>query len=208
MSCEAGTAEEVDAPGLEVRRGWWVPVVLASLLTWVGAVWIGIGGQGLAAVSVTRADLTYSAQGSVTWLAVNTALTAAGIALFTGYRRSPVGRVDGVALAGGVWTLGWVGLLSAFSSGFEFGGPTYPGGPPDTCVYASCWPGGYQGVALALPVITAVVVAAVLATLGRHKRWWIRAVLPGVVLIILTAVQVAVWESTVIPFFAQPAPFS
>lgn len=115
MSCEAGTAEEVDAPGLEVRRGWWVPVVLASLLTWVGAVWIGIGGQGLAAVSVTRADLTYSAQGSVASLAVNTALIAAGIALFTGYRRSPVGRVDGVALAGGGVDarLGW-SFLSVF----------------------------------------------------------------------------------------------
>lgn len=139
MSGEAETARVGHAAESKARRGWWVPVVAAGLLTWVGALWIGLG-QGLASVSLVRADLTYPGDDSTTTRMMLITLTAAGLMLFTGYRRSPVGRVDGVALTGGVWVLGWVGLMSTLWSGFEFNGPDHMGGPVDTCVYARCGP--------------------------------------------------------------------
>lgn len=202
---DADAAEDADE--VEVLHGSWVPVVAAMLLTWVGAIWIGVGRAGLATVSVTREGLTYSAQGSALSQTVTTGLTAAGLVLFTGYRRRAVGLVDGIALAGGAWVLGWVGLISKFSSGLEFGGPTYKDGPADTCVYASCWPAGYQGIAIAAPIIVAVLAAAAMATLGRRTAWWVRAAVPPVALVMLTLVQVAVWGSAVIPLFERHPPF-
>lgn len=207
MSSAAAVGEDVAPDDVDTIRASWLPVVAAMALTFVGALWIGIGRAGLAAVSVTREGLTYSAQGSALSQTVATGLTAAGLVLFTGYRRRAVGKVDGVALVGGVWVLGWVGLISEFSSGIEFGGPQYMGGPVDTCVYASCWPASYQGTAIAAPTIVAVLAAAAMATIGRRTSWCIRAAVPAAVLIVLTLLQVTIWNSTIIPLFEGPPPF-
>ncbi len=185
-----------------------IPASAALVLTWVGAGSIGIGAQGLAAVSVTRAGATYPAHGWTLSQTVITGVTALGLVLFTGFRRRPVGRFDGVAITGGAWLLGWVWLFSELSSAFEFGGPTYPDGPVDTCVYASCWPSPYQGIALAMPVVVAVLAAVAMATLGRRLSWWIRATVPAAVLIAATLLQVTTWDRYVIPLFEGPSPFS
>lgn len=201
MSSEAESTQEANAPAQKALWGWWVPVVLAALLTFMCAYWIGIGRVGLGQVSLTRVDRMYKTESSMVSRAVLAVVTAAGLALFTGYRRRRAGQVDGVALLGGAWVLGWVAFFASILSGLELSGPQYK------CLYPSCWPRGYQGLAIATPIIVAVLVMAVMATLGRRAPWWVRAALPAVVFVVLTIVQAAIWDSAVIPFFDRPPPF-
>jgi hypothetical protein len=69
------------------------------------------------------------------------------------------------------------------------------------CTYAGCWPLHQQTAALAAPGILTGLSMVVMALLVRRVPWWVRALVPLVVLLVTLAVQYAVWDSYLIPIF-------
>ncbi|WP_055483193.1 hypothetical protein [Sphaerimonospora mesophila] len=128
--------------------------------------------------------------------AVLTAVTAAGLALFTG-PRAWVRWADPVSLAGGIWTLGWLALFSYLESNFELTGTAH-------CVYASCWPLGWRELAVAAPLGLGCLALLVIGTLGRRAPGWVRAAVPASLFVVLAVVQVAIWDGVVVPVLNGP----
>ncbi|MEV6287182.1 hypothetical protein [Kribbella sp. NPDC051770] len=77
----------------------------------------------------------------------------------------------------------------------------YFNGPGDGCTYPGCWPLHEQSAALAAPGIVTGLSMLLMALLVRRVPWWIRALVPVVVLLATLAVQYAVWDSYLIPIF-------
>jgi len=174
--------------------------VAGLLLLVVGTWWIGFGSAQLGTVLLTQVDVVSDTIApSASW-GVLVVTTALGLLLCTG-PPAWVGRVDALQLVGAAWALGCVAVFSALGSGFEFTGPD------SHCVYASCWPGRYQQLAITAPLIVACLLMVVMATACRRLSWWFRGLLPAVMFAVLTVVQVAVWDRFVIPLFNAPPPF-
>lgn len=171
-------------------------------LTLNGALSIATVQYGLGRASVTKAGLIYQEDASAISRVVSVGLFAIGLGLFTGHRRNVVQRVDGVALADAAWTIAWLGILAPLPSGFEYGGTANP------CLYADCWPRGFQELAIVSPAVVAVISMIAMATLGRRKAWWLRASVPAGLFVVLSVVQIAAWDMYVVPLFDRPPPFT
>lgn len=178
-----------------------VTAALALVLTVLGAFWTGFGGAYLGRVLVTqRGVVSLTLAPSLPW-AVLALLTALGLLLLTS-PRGWVGRVDPVGVFGALWTLAWLVGLSAAGSVFALSGPQAH------CVYAGCWPRGWQELLAGAPLVAAALLVLGMATAGRRMARPVRAVLPAVVYLALTVVQVAVWDGLFVPVLDGPPPFT
>lgn len=174
------------------RRG----AIAGTLLAFVGAYWVGLGSAQLGHVWITRVGSVDRTLAPTPSWAVLTAMTAAGLALLTG-PRAWVGRVDPVSLVGGVWTLGWLAMFSDFKSNWELTGTAH-------CVYASCWPRGWQELAVAAPLGIGCLALVVMVAFGRRVPRWVRAAVPASLFVVLAVVQVAIWDGVIIPVLNGP----
>lgn len=172
---------------------------LGLLLTFVGAVWIGIAGSELGRVWYTQKIVDPTTAPTLPWI-VCTAATALGLTLLTA-PRAWITPVDWLQLLGGCWTIGWVYLFSDVRSQAEFTGSQPP------CTYTSCWPQGYQETATAIPIVIAVIAMILTSTLGRQLRWSQRATVPSTTFVILTIAQLVAWDRLLIPFLNAPPPW-
>lgn len=187
-------------PGTRRRsHGAWVTAgaAVGFLLTFVGTFWMGFGGAELARVWYTGkfVDPTTAPTLVGTVCAVATTVGLGLLAAPRAWVR------HWLQLLGGCWTLGWVYLFSDFASQAEFTGSEPP------CVHTACWPQGYHEFAVAVPLVIAVVTMGVTATVGRRLRWWLRAAVPSLTFVVLTIVQLALWDRAVIPFLSAPPPW-
>ncbi|GAA4722157.1 hypothetical protein GCM10025782_20150 [Pedococcus ginsenosidimutans] len=191
-----------------------VAVLLGFALTFVGAFWTGFGGAQLGHVLTRQRDIVTMTQApSWTW-AVLTALTTAGLGLLSwssGMRSSslrsasPADAGTGrpvVAAAGSLWTLAWLGAFSLVGAQFEVTGPR------DRCARSSCWPHGWQELAVATPLLVASLVLLGAGLLARRAPRAVALVAPPATYLVLTLVQVAAWDGMVVPFLTGPPPFS
>lgn len=175
-------------------------VVTGTLLAVVGTFWLAFGGGELGHASLTRADLaSRTLAPSVNWIAF-TMILATALALLAGPR--PAGRVSLASIAGAVWTLFWVWTFSVLGSGWELSGPHV------TCVREGCWPQGWQELAVAAPLVVGSFALLVLGLVGGQTPAWVRRGLPPVLFLVLAIVQVALWESDVVPILLGPSPVS
>lgn len=134
---------------------------------------------------------------SLSWITF-TLVLAAALALLAGPR--PAGRVSIAAVAGAVWTLFWVWTFSLLGSGWELSGPQV------TCVRDGCWPHGWQELAVAAPLLVGTLALLVLGLVGGQTRAWVRRALPPALFVVLAIIQVALWESVVVPILLGPSP--
>lgn len=200
MTSDSATASGERSKAAGASRAAAPAMVAGFLFLLVGAWWIGFGNAQLGTVLLTQVGVvSQTLAPSPSW-AVLTGLTGGGLLLLTS-PRVWVGAVDWAKLLGAGWALGWTLLLSFFSSAFEFTGPQA------RCVYSSCWPRGYQELAIASPLLTACLVMVVMATAGRRLAWWWRAATPAVTFVALTVLQVQVWDRLAVPFLSGPPPF-
>lgn len=170
----------------------------------VGAFWIGVGVTGMGTVSLVRPELMYP-PGEVGVWSLMVGLMAAGFAACTAPKSSsgrPPMRIDVVQLCAAVSFVCLLLMFLPFVSGMEFIGPE------DQCIYGDCFPRPYQELLLAAPALAAAASMTVCAFLGPRMRWWLRALVPAVIFIGASAVQLAIWDSVVLPFLGGPSPFS
>jgi hypothetical protein len=173
---------------------------LGSLMLLIAAGWVGFSKAGLATVLTTRLDVvseTTAPRGS--WAPV-VLCTVAGLVLTTN-RLVESSRVDIMQIGAATWTLVWLSICTSLGTGWEFTSSD------SHCVYRSCWPYHYQETAIAAPLLITCVSMYVMAILGRHNRWWIRALVPSLTFIALCLLQVAFWNRFIVPFFNSPPPF-
>ena len=176
-------------------------VVLGLGLSFVGAFWVGFGGAQLGHVLTTQRDVvSQTLAPSWTW-AVLTVLTAVGLGLLA-RPGPPEGRPRTVAVVGAVWTLGWVAVFSFVGAQFE------RTGPQARCVHASCWPYGWQELAVALPLLAGCLALLGTGVVGRRGPRALAGVTPAATYLVLTLVQLALWEGVVVPFLGAPPLFS
>ena len=159
----------------------------------IGSYAIGLGSNELATTRVMMDWVDPMHAPSSTWAAMN-GLVVCGLLLVTTprLRTGP----DLVAVTGAVWTVACTAVFSwvRYAAEFWF--------PDRQCRFSSCWPGVYQPAAIAAPVVvSAGLLVVVMATVGRRRSWLVRALWPTGVFVVLTLVQVAVWERYVVPFF-------
>lgn len=173
-------------------------VVVGMVLSWAGAVWVGLGAADLSTVWLTR-DGVLEPSATTTHLsrAIRSFVTAVGLFLVTLPRRW-LALGDLAQLCGAFWTLGWLALGSSISAEFT--------DPSRQCVYDSCWPQGYQELAIATPLMVACVLMIWMASLGRRQPQWIRGLVPAGAFLLLMIVQAVIWDSIMIPFFNTPPP--
>lgn len=189
----------MDRPARGVRT---VLVVFLGLgLSFVGAFWVGSGGAQLGHVLTTQRNVvSQTLAPSWTW-ALLTAVTTAGLWLCAG-ARSSARRPGMVAVVGAAWTLGWLALFSFVGAQFEHTGPAA------RCVHASCWPYGWQELAVALPLLLGCLVLLGTGVVGRRGSRAPGGLTPAATYLVLTLVQLALWEDVVVPFLDGPSPFS
>lgn len=175
-------------------------VVVGFALTLAGSIWIGLAAADLSIVWLTR-DGVLEPVATTTHFsrAMRALVTAIGLFLLTLPRRWVV-LGDLAQLFGAVWTLGWLALSSTLFSGAEFTDPSRQ------CVYDSCWPRGYQELAIATPLMVACLLMIAMASLGRQQPQWIRGLVPAGAFLLLMIVQAAIWDPIMIPFFNAPPP--
>lgn len=170
----------------------------------VGAYWIGVGDAGMGTVSLVRPELIYP-PGEVGPWSLMIGLMAAGFAACT-TPKSPSGRtpmrIDLVQLSAAVSFVCLLLMFLPFVSGLEFTGPD------SQCIYGDCFPRPYQELLLAAPALVAAAGMTVCGVVGTRMCWWLRALVPAVTFIGASAVQLAIWQSVVLPFLGGPSPFS
>lgn len=172
--------------------------VLGYLMLLVAAGWVGLTKAGLATVLTTQVDVVSDTTAPSGPWGLMVICTAVGAVLATGSRAWVEGRVDVLQLGAAAWTLICLGGCTCLGTGWEFTGPD------SHCVYRSCWPRGYQEALLALPLMATCVLMLVMATLGRSRPWWWRALIPALAFVVLSVVQVAVWDRFVVPILNAP----
>lgn len=180
-----------------------VALVVGALLGVLGAMWIGAGEGGLGQALLTHSDLASETTApSPTW-ATMSMVNALALSLLVGRPRGRGGgRVDWIAVAGALWVVMWLVLLSVLRMAFAMS---------DTdavCVRAGCWPHGWQEFAVAVPLGAGALTLLGVGLVSRTWPWWLRRGLPAGVYIILTIVQLAIWDRFVIPFFLGPSPLT
>lgn len=111
-------------------------------------------------------------------------------------------RIDLVQLSAAVSFVCLLLMFLPFVSGLEFTGPD------SQCIYGDCFPRPYQELLLAAPALVAAAGMTVCGVIGTRMRWWLRALVPAVTFIGASAVQLAIWQSVVLPFLGGPSPFS
>lgn len=174
--------------------------VLGFSMLLAAAVWVGFAKAGLATVLTTRPEVvseTTAPGGSWVPLVLCTVL---GLVLTTG-RLPRGGRIDLVQVGAATWTLVWLAICTWLGTGWELTDQDV------RCSYRSCWPQHYQEAALAAPLLVACTLMYVMATLGRRRPWWPRALVPSLAFLVLSIVQVAIWDRFAVPTFASPPPF-
>jgi hypothetical protein len=185
---------------LEVRRLAAVAARLPGLLVLLASsYWTAVGSAHLGTVLATQSGASATLAPSTSWAAM-VALTAGGFLMVTRPSRS-IQPVELGALVGACWTLGWTALMSWFFYSVQFMDPD------SRCQYPFCWPGAYQALAVAAPLATACLLVIAMATAGRRFRWRVRALVPAGIYVVLTLVQVGIWERFVLPLFNGPPPW-
>jgi hypothetical protein len=69
---------------------------------------------------------------------------------------------------------------------------------------ASCWPLHEQFWATHAPSLLACLVMFVMALLVRRWPWWVRALTPPALWIVLLLAQRAAWDAWLLPIFQGP----
>ncbi|WP_329002421.1 hypothetical protein OHA18_04795 [Kribbella sp. NBC_00709] len=99
---------------------------------------------------------------------------------------------------GGAIVIGGTLLGYLLSHPYTFGGSDTP------CTSASCWPQRPQALALTVPGLAAGLALIVMAFLVNRLPWWIRAVVPAAVWLLLLSLQYGIWDATLLPIFQGP----
>lgn len=165
-----------------------------------GAYWTGIGQVGLGTVLVTQPSAASPTSAPSAAWAFMSALIVLGMFASTS-RSAAIVRTDLVQICASLWAVGWTAAFAAFFESVVFMSPG------TRCAYKSCWPGGFQELAVAFPLVVACVTMIVVATRASHSSYFIRATVPAAVFLVLTVVQVLAWQPLVQPLFLAPPPF-
>ncbi len=192
MDISQGSVKKIAASFLRFTLG------IASLITCTyisfafGVLNSGMSSVILAAPSGVSRGIAPSTQ----WL-MYIAVFALGLAI------APVRRENSFAF---LWFRPWlsVWLLFVWFAGARIGAAFEFVEPSDQCVYANCWPLGFQDILSGLPLLIACVIALLTDIFRRPSNGFVRAVLPSAVYLTLTAVQFLVWDSYVLPFLSGP----
>lgn len=178
----------------------WVPVVAGFLLlTWGSLVFVFSYG------SLAHVDVYWRSQISTTapdrwWLWWVVSLTL-GMALSVSPNDVDA-KCDGTQLTGAIWlSLVAAPLLWLWSGDTNWMGPVY-----DECRYEGCWPRGFQEWALAVPVLSAVVVMVTMSLQPALSRR-VRAFAPAATLLGMALIQLTVWDWLVRPVLFDSPPF-
>ena len=198
--------ELLDSEGSATTAGRWRAWAGGEVMRWavfasrlpgfvlllMGSYAIGLGANELAKTRVMMDWVDPMHAPSRTWAATN-GLIVCGLLLVTTPRLRT--GSDLVAVFGAVGMFACTAVFSwvRYAAEFWF--------PDRQCRFSSCWPGAYQPVAIAAPVMVAGLLVVVMATVGRRRSWSVRAFWPAGVFVVLTLVQVAVWERYIVPFF-------
>lgn len=72
------------------------------------------------------------------------------------------------------------------------------------CLYEGCWPVGMQQYLLPAPILFTTLAMLLMATVFRHRHWAWRMLIPVVIFLAATLVQVLIWDSLVLPWLGSP----
>lgn len=163
----------------------------------LASTWIGLTNNALPFVPAID-QRVFEPTESTAWKIMMVLVLALSMVAVTGVwtpRRVDVGQALG-AVCAGLFLAVSADLL--YSSQFS--------GPGAVCTYSSCWPSPYQELAILTPAALAFVTMMVLAFVGRPSRAAFRAVVPALVLLVLTGIQHLAWRATVLPILLGPPP--
>ena len=192
----SGAGRPRTSVGRGLRRSLQVCFVVSVLL--IAGYWLGVGAAGMATVSLVRPNLVYPAADVGLW-ALMTCLVAAGIAACltpTGSVPTAKWQIDFAQLAAAFCFLCLVAMMLPLVSGLEFTGPD------DRCVSGGCWPRPYQELLIASPALLAIAAMSVCGIVGSKMRWWLRSGIPALTFAGASAVQLATWQTVILPFLA------
>ena len=168
----------------------------------IAGYWIGVGDAGMASVSLVRRGLVYPAANGASWTMM-TVLIGCGIAACvtpTSLSGTARRHVDFAQLTAAFGLLCLIAAVLPFVSGLEFTGPG------NQCIYVDCWPRPYQELLIASPFLLAAVGMSICGIIGSRMPWTLRSIIPAVIFASAAAVQLATWQSVVLPFLGSATP--
>jgi len=168
-------------------------VVAAMLVSVLAVTWIAMSGNDLGHVSLTNENVRPPQAPSQSW-AVSNALLALALVLWVAPARSSrVGAVTS-ALCGSAMILIGLTFLGGVMAAAQL---AYP---DRECFRTDCWPQDVQEFLALAPAGLAAIALALQSALPPRWRWWRRALIPVVVLVVTTIVQLMLWSDVVLPF--------
>lgn len=189
-----------DVPQLQVRSRLRRILDVARLVVglaglFVAAWLVGVASNGLPHVPSVDHRVYESTQ-SIEMKVATILVMALCMAIVTGVW--VVGRVDLGQLLAALWVGFWLFALVWLLYSVQFSGPDA------VCTFTSCWPAPFQELMVAAPVALAAIGMAVLAMGGQNPKVWVRAVIPALLLLILTLIQHIIWRSVVLAILLGP----
>lgn len=195
------------------RGGFFVGQAFLLIGAGVGVLVFGWVGAGLSFYLTTvdpRGGIDPGKPLDLTWAALVLWMAATLVAV-TGLprRRSEPGgqpwrRARGGAGAAVVQGVGGAIVIGGTLLGYFLSHPYTFGGPDTPCLSASCWPEQPQSIALTVPGLAAGLALVVMALLVNRLPWWIRAVVPAAIWLLLVSLQYGLWDATLLPTFQGP----
>lgn len=171
----------------------WLRLCLAGAITSIAVPWIALAGNHMSLVPLTHDNVMNGSAPSGAWFGSNSLLLLA-LALWVTPRPSSRLSVVAPAIIGAVLILtGLVGISEATAS-FELASPNR------SCLRPGCWPRGMQELLVVIPGVLAALALLAQSALPTRTSWWIRSLIPVVVLVATTWAQLLAWSGYVVPF--------
>lgn len=105
-----------------------------------------------------------------------------------------------------VWISAWM-LFLTVSLGGVSANLRFMFNDPEDCIYADCWPFGWQQVISSLPLVTTLIVWVTLSLLASRVKLVVRLTVPPLLFITLSTALAAAWRPYVAPILLGPPPF-
>ncbi len=174
--------------------------VISFVLCTVLVGLMGIGDSGLSYVRMTELhSVIHGTAPSTEWVTLI-------VLLAVGFAIAPVRSEDWTWFVSfrpvfAVW-LSFIWCLGThFGSSLEFIDPSR------SCVYPTCWPVPVQNILAGLPILLACGIIFFTDIFRRPINPYMRAVVPSIVFVVSSIIQVLVWDSYVAPWLAGPPPY-
>lgn len=168
-------------------------VIAAVLVSVVAVTWIAMSGNDLGYVSLTDQGGWPGEAPSRGWAVSNGLLALALVLWVTPARDSRLGAATS-ALCGSAMILLGLTVLGGVMASAQL---SYP---DRQCFRTDCWPQHIQELLALAPAGLAAIALALQAALPPRWRWRRRALIPVVVLVATTIIQLMVWSDVVVPF--------